>query len=309
MRSTVELARKYARTDATVLITGESGTGKELIAQGIHNASRRKEHPFVAINCGAFPAALLESELFGHEEGAFTGSKRGGKIGLIESAHTGTLFLDEIGEMPLALQTRLLRVLQEREVLRLGAEGATPVDLRVVAATNRNLHEMIARHEFRADLLYRLDVLHIAVPALRERQEDIPVIASHLLGAALRRLGSRHRANRLLDGLMTRMSAHPWPGNVRELENVIERIAIFCYEVEHDGPPTERELRAIVPELFEAAGADDIPKGLRAASRQTEIREILRTVEACGGNHAEASRRLGVARTTLWRKLRAHAEA
>jgi propionate catabolism operon transcriptional regulator len=306
LRSATELAAKYARTDATVLITGESGTGKEVLAQGIHNASRRKEHPFVAINCGAFPEALLESELFGYEEGAFTGSKRGGKIGLIEAAHTGTLFLDEIGEMPMPLQTRLLRVLQEKEVLRLGAEDSTPVDVRVIAATNGDLQARIATHAFRDDLFYRINILHIEMPPLRRRPEDVPIIAGHLLELALRKLGARHRASRLLDGVLPRLRAYAWPGNVRELENVIERIAVFCYEAEHENAPTDRELRAIVPELFEAHGhAGAVVSELRSASRDTELRHILKTMEACGGNQAEASRRLGVARTTLWRKLKA----
>ena len=308
LRATLDLARKYARCDATVLITGESGTGKELLAQGMHNASRRKLHPFVAINCGAFPEALLESELFGYEEGAFTGSRRGGKAGLIEAAHTGTLFLDEIGEMPLALQTRLLRVLQEKEVLRLGGSGATPVDVRVLAATNCDLQERVAQRAFRADLFYRLNILHIELPPLRERPEDVPVIAAHLLESALRRLGSPLSACRLLDALMPRLRAYRWTGNVREMENVIERIAVYCSDPDRGGVPTEQDLRSIVPELFESESApDERGEDLKALSRKNELGHILRTMEECGGDQAEACRRLGIGRTTLWRKLKASA--
>ena len=306
IRATLDLARQYARADATVLLTGESGTGKELLAQGMHNASRRRLHPFVAINCGAFPESLLESELFGYEEGAFTGSRRGGKAGLIESAHTGTLFLDEIGEMPLALQTRLLRVLQEKEVLRLGASGSTPVDVRVFAATNCALRERVAQGLFRADLFYRLNILHIELPPLRRRPEDVPVIAAHLLEAALRRLGAPHGASRLLAPLMPRLRSHRWTGNVREMENVVERIAVFCSDPGRPGAPTEPELRSLVPELFEEESRrePDAPL-LRAANRRSELGHILRTMEDCGGDQAEACRRLGIGRTTLWRKLKA----
>ena len=175
------LARAGAAHDATVLLTGESGTGKELVAQGIHNASRRRGNPFVAFNCAALPEGLIESELFGHEEGAFTGARRGGKPGLFEIAHTGTIFLDEIGEMPAALQSRLLRVLQEREVMKLGSGRATPVDVRVIAATHRDLHALVGQGAFRADLYFRLNLLQIELPPLRERRDDIAPLARHLL--------------------------------------------------------------------------------------------------------------------------------
>ena len=183
----VASARRYAATPLNVLITGESGTGKELFAQAIHNASPRATRPFVAINCAAFPETLLESELFGHEEGAFTGARRGGRRGLFEAAHTGTLFLDEIGDMPLTLQTRLLRVLQERRITRLGANHAIPVDVRVIAATHQDLTDLVAQRSFRQDLYYRLNTLRLQLPALRDRREDIPALAQHLLRQSLAR--------------------------------------------------------------------------------------------------------------------------
>jgi propionate catabolism operon transcriptional regulator len=210
LRRARALAERYARTDVTVLITGASGTGKELFAQGIHAASPRRNRPFVAINCAALPETLLESELFGYEEGAFTGSRRGGKPGLFEAAHTGTLFLDEVGDLSLPLQTRLLRVLQEREVLRLGASDPTPVDVRVVAATHRDLEQSVAERAFRMDLYYRLNILKLHLPSLAERPDDIPALAAGILGRALVQHGAERHRDAALHLLMGR--ATPGPG-------------------------------------------------------------------------------------------------
>jgi propionate catabolism operon transcriptional regulator len=306
IRRARELAARFARTDATVLVTGASGTGKELFAQGIHLASGRRERPFVAVNCAALPETLLESELFGYEEGAFTGSRRGGKPGLFEAAHTGTIFLDEVGDMPAPLQTRLLRVLQQREVLRLGGSDPTPVDVRVVAATNRDLEGRVAQGAFREDLYYRLAILRLHLPPLAERPEDLPVLAEHLLAAAL----ARHRAPeqarvRARALLRPRLATHAWPGNVRELENVVERVAVLVAD-RTGGEVVEDELRGVVPELFgprRRAAAPDL-RGLRRADERAHA---LRTLAECGGNHGEAARRLGIGRTTLWRKLRGRA--
>jgi len=300
------LAERYARTDATVLLTGESGTGKELFAQGIHHASPRRERPFVAINCAALPETLLESELFGHEEGAFTGSRRGGKPGLFEAAHTGTIFLDEVGDMPPALQTRLLRVLQEREVVRLGSSDPIPVDVRVVAATNRDLAARVAEGAFRDDLFYRLHVLTLRLPPLRERREDLPLLAERLLEAALERFaapGWRTPALRLVG---PRLRTCDWPGNVRQLENVIERVAALCAGADPARGLDEAELRAALPELWPARRrrAPARPTALRAVRAEEEREHVRRVLEACGGSQAEAARRLGIGRTTLWRKLR-----
>ncbi|MCK0507535.1 propionate catabolism operon regulatory protein PrpR [Aromatoleum anaerobium] len=302
------LAEKYARTDATVLITGESGTGKEILAQGIHNASRRRGRPFVALNCAAFPETLLEVELFGYEEGAFTGSRKGGKTGLFELAHLGTILLDEIGELSVTLQTRLLRVLQEKEVLRLGSIDPTPIDVRVIASTNRNLRDCVKQGDFREDLFYRLNILQIELPPLRERQDDLITIAACLLDNAWRRLGLQGSPQHVLEPLLPLLRSHDWPGNVREMESVIERVAVFCGDLGQNESPDPLEMRLIVPELFvEDAAAGEAPagpQGLRSTSRNAELTHILKTIEECGGNQVEACRRLGIGRTTLWRKLK-----
>ncbi len=304
IRRVRELAEQYARTDATVLITGESGTGKEMVAQGIHNASARRSRPFVAINCAAFPESLLESELFGYEEGAFTGSRRGGRPGLFEAAHTGTIFLDEVGDVPLTLQTRLLRVLQERQVLRLGANDPTPVDVRVVAATNRDLRKAVADGEFRRDLFYRLEILPVHLPPLRERRDDVAAIAADLLRRAL----ARHRVPDAYEPALAlavpHLEQHGWPGNVRELENVLERIAVL-YAARSAGAVELADVRGVVPELFPAepaptAGVPGTLRSTRDAREQALIRSVL---AECGGNQTAAAKRLGIGRATLWRKL------
>lgn len=300
------LALQYARTDATVLITGESGTGKELLAQGIHNASRRKGQPFVAINCGAFPETLLESELFGYEEGAFTGSRRGGKTGLFESARQGTIFLDEIGEMPIALQSRLLRVLQEKEVLRLGSNDPIPVNVRIISATNRDLKQRVANGAFREDLHYRLNILRLHAPPLRDRRDDLAGITAYLLEDALRRHGSPRPGRHLMKLLLPEFERYSWPGNVRELENIVERVAVYYSNPDATEDLSLEQLLEIVPELASETGApvaEKIDQGLKSVHRNAESAHIRRIVEECGGNYGEASRRLGISRTTLWRKL------
>ncbi|HMM21758.1 MAG TPA: sigma 54-interacting transcriptional regulator [Selenomonadales bacterium] len=233
LQDCIARARKIARSDAAVLITGESGTGKELFAQSIHNASDRRKKPFVAINCAALPPSLLESELFGYEEGSFTNAKKGGKKGLFELAHTGTLFLDEIGDLPVGVQVKLLRVLQEREVMRIGATSILPVDVRVIAATNRHLRELAQKGEFRRDLYYRLNMLTLHLPALRERKEDIPRLAEDILAA----VGCRHK--KLDDNVLGLFERYPWDGNVRELKSYVEYMAYMGGDVltEEDLPP------------------------------------------------------------------------
>lgn len=302
-----QAALSCARSQATVLLLGESGTGKELIAQGIHGASDRRELPFVAVNCAAMSETLLESELFGHEEGAFTGARRGGKIGLFEAAHKGTIFLDEIGEMPLPLQTRLLRVLQEREVLRVGSTEPTPVNVRVIAATHRDLMAQVQEGRFRLDLFYRLNILRIDMPALRDRLQDLPLIVQDLHQRVSARLGVAASLTRpLVDALLAQAPQHDWPGNVRELENIIERL--MAYAAPHaarwanPGSPAQARqlLQDTVPELFAAVPATP---GLKAHQAQADRAEILRVLQACGGDKALAAEQLGISRTTLWRKL------
>ncbi|WP_414440502.1 propionate catabolism operon regulatory protein PrpR [Burkholderia sp. 22PA0106] len=325
-----ELARRYAKSDATVLVLGESGTGKEMIAQSLHALSARRAFPFVAMNCGAFPEALLESELFGYDEGAFTGARRGGKAGLFEAAHRGTLFLDEIGEMPLSLQSRLLRVLQEREVVRLGSTEPIRIDVRIVAATHRTLLDAVEAGSFRADLYYRLNILNIALPPLRERPADIAALAAELLAQAARReprLATRVRdagdAARIVAPVASALARHRWPGNVRELQNVIERIAVELAEDESDresddgsAPLSLDALYAIAPELFvpgESVGTEalaapqDAAPTLHERRRRVEADEIRAVLDACDGDRERACAVLGISKTTLWRKLAATA--
>ena len=269
LRGVLSMAERYARTDATVLISGESGTGKEMVAQGIHAAGKRRDQPFVAINCAAFPETLLESELFGYEEGAFTGSRRGGRPGLFEAAHLGTIFLDEVGDVPLTLQSRLLRVLQERQVLRLGSNDPTPIDVRVIAASNRDLRAAVAAGQFRDDLFFRLHILPIHLPPLRDRHGDVAAIASDLLRRALSRHGVPGAHGRALTRVLPRLEAYPWPGNVRELENVLERVAVLFADGAISDDALDHELRAALPELFDGVAAPARQPDLRA-TRQAE---------------------------------------
>ena len=308
-RQAIELAHLYSNTASTVLIAGESGTGKELIAQSIHNASPRRQGPFVAINCAAFPETLLESELFGYEEGAFTGTRKGGKSGLFEAAHTGTIFLDEIGDMPVSLQTRLLRVLQEREVLRLGSAEPVPINIRVIAATHHDLRSRISKGLFREDLFYRLNILRVALPPLRKRLNDIPPIARALADNLTQEDASqREAASRLLEQMMPHLLAHDWPGNIRELENIVERACLAARLLEEEAQ-LETSLTNLFPELFDQPPSGEQepeqPKqSLQAVSLATEIAHIRQTLDACGGDMTETARRLGISRSTLWRRLR-----
>lgn len=284
-------AVRYAATNSTVLITGESGVGKEMFAQGIHNLSIRRNGPFVAVNCAAVPENLLESELFGYEEGAFTGAKKGGKAGLFEMAHQGTLFLDEIGEMPLVLQSRLLRVLQEREVMRLGGDRIIPVDVRIVAATNQNLSELAAARKFRPDLFYRLDILRLTVPPLRQRVEDINLLANYFL----RKFSDQNwRRLSFTEDALCLLREYSWPGNVRQLANIVERAALLAESavIDHQGL-----LEAFPDMTAEVAALGGVR--LEEIERQT-IEQALREE---GGNYTRAAKRLGINRTTLWRKL------
>ncbi|MCD9123383.1 propionate catabolism operon regulatory protein PrpR [Cupriavidus sp. UGS-1] len=313
MRQLRELARRYAAVDSTVLISGESGTGKEVLAQGMHDASPRRAFPFVAINCAAFPEALLESELFGYEEGAFTGARRGGKAGLFESAHNGTLFLDEVGDMPPALQTRLLRVLQEKQVLPIGGVDAVPVNVRVIAATHRDLAALVRDGAFRQDLYYRLNILRIAMPPLRERKADLPELAELLYRRAQQRLGWP-RPESLPEAARSRLMAYGWPGNIRELENVVERIAVLLAGRALEEQALLRELRTTVPELFGSEGMEATSptvvnarsgnRSLAGVARSSQAEHIRRVLDECGGDRAAACHLLGISPTTLWRRLK-----
>jgi len=287
----------YARSPATVLIQGETGSGKELAAQAIHREAPRSlgaNRPFVAINCGAVAESLLESELFGHEEGAFTGARRGGHAGLFEAANHGTLFLDEIGEMPLALQTRLLRVLEEREVVRVGGTRPVAIHVRVISATHCDLEARVRDGRFRADLFYRLAVLRLALPPLRERALDVVALAEWSLKNALAALGARAHPN-LRAELRTcapLLERYGWPGNVRELRNLMERVALFL-AAEPLQALTPAFVLGVAPEL----GAARPP----APAHNESAAEVL---SRFGGRRDEAAAYLGISRTTLWRRLR-----
>lgn len=301
MREVIARAQRFASTDSTVLISGETGTGKELFAQSIHNASRRRNGPFVAVNCAALPESLLESELFGYEEGAFTGSRKGGKPGLFELAHGGTIFLDEIGDMSMQIQARLLRVLEQREVMRLGGDKVLPVDVRVIAATHRDLKRAVNDGTFRADLFYRLNILTIALPPLRERTCDIPALAERFIAASCRNLGIPQK--RLSSGAITALVSHTWPGNVRELRNVCERLAVGVESREIDEETVWKLLGRDdhATEITQPEGT--VTVAIEGGLRQIEneiMRQVLRKV---GGDRTEAARLLGINRSTLWRRL------
>jgi propionate catabolism operon transcriptional regulator len=253
----------------------------------------------VAVNCSAFPEGLLESELFGYEEGAFTGSRRGGKAGLFEAAHTGTLFLDEIGDMAPALQTRLLRALQEREVVRLGGVAPIPVDVRIIAATHQPLDELIQERRFRSDLYYRINILRLQIPPLRDRRDDIEELATVFLTRCLDRLGATLKEE-LLTPLINRFVLYAWPGNVRELENMCERLAVLLAGYDDPASIPADVLAQDCPELFHASGLLVEPEPEIAWPDR-----IRTTLSETGGRRQEAARRLGISRATLWRHMQA----
>ncbi|WP_151634420.1 propionate catabolism operon regulatory protein PrpR [Noviherbaspirillum aerium] len=296
----------FAKSPATVLIQGETGTGKELVAQAIHRESQRARQPFVAINCGAVAESLLESELFGYEEGAFTGSRRGGHAGLFEAANRGTLFLDEIGEMPLPLQTRLLRVLEEREVVRVGGTRPIPVNVRIISATHCDLDQRVRDGRFRADLFYRLAVLRLTLPPLRERKEDLVALAEWGLKNALAALGTRPHANLHAELLACAplLEGYAWPGNVRELRNLMERLALFL-AAEPLQALSPGFVAATAPELGMAAvpGRASLETSKEPKEQKEPTDSLAQVLARFNGNREAAARHLGISRTTLWRKL------
>ncbi|MEW6734927.1 MAG: sigma-54 dependent transcriptional regulator [Acidobacteriota bacterium] len=302
MREVYTLIEQVAPSSASVLITGESGTGKELIARTIHNLSPRKAAPFVAINCSAIPETLMESELFGHEKGSFTGAAER-RIGCFELSHTGTLLLDEIAEMPPMLQAKLLRVLEDRQVRRLGSPKEIPVDVRVIAATNKDPMEAVRKGEFREDLLYRLNVITIKLPPLRERRDDVPLLTQYMIDELSRKHNRPARiiSNDALDVLL----CHHWPGNVRELRNVIERAVIIC-----DGETIDK--RYLPPHLINqkpqhATDVMMLPVGLPL--EEVERRVILQTLIKTDNNKTRAAEILQISLKTLHNKLKVYREA
>ena len=297
LRHVLDLVRAVASTDATVLINGETGTGKELIAEAIHKSSHRSHGPFVKVNCAAIPAGLLESELFGHERGAYTGAVTR-SIGRFERANRGTLFLDEIGDLPLELQSKLLRVMQERQFERLGGAATIHTDVRVICATNRNLLEMVNEHQFRADLFYRLSVFPIELPPLRDRPDDIPLLVHHFAAHHAARM--RKRITAISDEFIAALAQQSWPGNVRELENFIERSMILSTGVVLSGAlPTPTHA---IPDGSKWSKAST-PVTLEQAER-SHILDTLQQTDGLVGGRNGAAARLGVPRTTLIYKMK-----
>ncbi len=283
------LALTYAAVDSTVMIEGETGTGKELFAQSIHNASRRKQGPFVAINCAAFAPGVLESELFGYVKGAFTGALNEGKAGVFELAHTGTIFLDEINETSTDIQVKLLRTLQERKVVRIGDDKVTPVDIRIITASNKSLEQRVAQGLFREDFFYRICVLKLHLPALRDRRADIPELVRHLLRSLPMATPEPDEA------LLTRLSGYAWPGNIRQLGNIVERLAVMS----QGRPFAQPWLEDVLEDL--SRGVATVQEGAPIKTELAVLHEVLASVR---GNREEAARRLQISTTTLWRRMK-----
>ncbi|HEY8889107.1 MAG TPA: sigma 54-interacting transcriptional regulator [Clostridium sp.] len=292
---TKEKAKKYASNDSTVLIVGESGTGKEMFAQSIHLESIRKNGPFVAVNCAAINQNLLESELFGYEEGAFTGAKKTGKTGLFVEAHGGTIFLDEIGEIGIELQASLLRVLQERGIRPIGSSKVIPVDIRIIAATNKNLLQEIEKGDFRSDLYYRLNILKLQVPTLRDRKDDIKMLIEHFACT----ISLRYNKNvEISKEAIEKLQGYNWTGNIRELENVIERLVVL-----NDNIITGEQVKEVIDEEIEEANYENSDYKDENVDSLEEVkkRHIYKILSECGDNQTLTASRLGISRTHLWR--------
>jgi len=307
IQSTIATARKFANSDFTVLITGESGTGKELFAQSVVNASRRKKGPFLAVNCASIPSNLLEAELFGYEEGSFTGARKGGKVGYFELAHEGTIFLDEIGDLAPELQARLLRVIQEKKIIRVGGSRIIPVDVRVIAATNESLIERVTEGKFRKDLYYRLNVLHLHIPPLRERVEDIPCLASHILDH-YKFIGKEDRF--ALISALSSLADHAWPGNVREMENILATLTVLLQDQGTIGQETATRLLAEIIsnnsplERIRPMPGSVVPENLKRSRKDFEKQFFSLLYNESDLSRTQLTKKLGISRTTLWRKFK-----
>lgn len=292
-----KIALKAAKTNAPVLILGESGTGKELFAHAIHNASPRRHFPFIRLNCAAIPRDLLESELFGYQPGAFTGAGNRGKPGKFELAHQGTVFLDEIGDLPLEMQPKLLRVIEEKETERLGGTRMFKSDFRLIAATHENLEQLVAEGRFRKDLYYRLHVIPIMVPPLRERKEDIPILAHHLIQTLNNELGTK--VTRLNPEVLKCFERYSWPGNVRELANILERI---IYSL--DGDRIERHHLPIYLQDIAKSPAPSFPTSLKKIREDLEKETLVQALQHSKNNKNKAAQLLGIHRTALYKKMK-----
>ena len=321
MAEIVSRVKHYSKTNSTILITGETGTGKEILAQSIHNLSTRSRQPFVSINCAAIPENLLESELFGYEEGAFTGSRKGGKPGLFELAHTGTIFLDELSEASLAVQTRLLRVLQEREVMRIGSDLLVPINVRVIVAVNKDLAQEVKKNNFREDLFFRINVLNIHLPPLRKRTGDISILVEHFIEKISQECS--YKPFSVPESFMNLLSVYSWPGNIRQLRNFIERLVLLCkskfdtkifyelyedlqkYKIYGNGYEEEdKEISMITVNKRENIDKGDVKKIINSKRGEVESKIIENVLQQVHYNKNKAAEVLGMSRTTLWRKIR-----
>lgn len=298
IRNTIYTAKKYARVDSSILISAPSGCGKEMFAQSIHNSSRRKDGPFVVINCAAMPENLLESILFGYSKGAYTGAAREGKQGLFVLAHGGTVFLDEISEMPLTLQSRFLRVLQEKEVVPIGSDQVIPVDIRILAATNRDLEEQVRNNKFREDLYYRLAVLNLEIPTLNQRKDDIPQLVRHFLYEKSQTL--RLNSPEIDDSALLYLKMQDYPGNVRQLGNIVERMLVL-HEADS---PIDVTLARNVFSKGSITNSNELALEISYSKQQAEIEEIRNALLSCKGNRSMAADLLKISTTTLWRKTK-----
>lgn len=294
MHKIKELTKRTAKTNSNVLILGESGTGKELFAHAIHSISRRANVPFIKVNCGAIPYELLESELFGYEEGSFTGAKKGGKIGKFKAADGGTIFLDEIGDLPMNMQVKLLRVLQDKEIEKIGSNSSEKVDIRIITATNRDLEEMVSEGKFRLDLYYRLNVLTIKVPPLRERKDDIPILSEYLIQKISRR--ENIRVDRISDSALEYLKRYNWPGNVRELENILERAINFLDEETVIKPEH-------LPSKITGIMRKKKIRSLKLTLEEVERQAIIDSLIFSNGNKTKAASILDISRTSLYEKI------
>ena len=304
IQDTIERARRYAATTSNILLHGESGSGKEIFAQSIHNRSQYSSGPFLAVNCATLPENLLESELFGYEEGAFTGAKRGGKAGLLEQAHSGTLFLDEIGEMPLSVQAKMLRSLQERTIRRISGEKNIPIDVRIISATNRDLRQEVANGNFRSDLFFRINVLSLTVPPLRKRKEDITDLATYF---TKRLVTKNHQPFRFSSAAFAEMEQYDWPGNVRELQNFVERIVVLAEKNTASPDLVRKAMEEMDAQDFLPSPVADHPDCLHispGSMKDMELDIYRQMLRRMGGDKRALERALDVSNTTIWRRLR-----
>ncbi|MBZ4663948.1 MAG: PspF2 [Caloramator sp.] len=295
MKQAKSKVKKLARVNSNILIIGESGVGKELFAHAIHNESERNEFPFVSINCSAIPENLLEAEFFGYEDGAFTGARKGGNIGKFELANGGTIFLDEIGDMPLYMQAKLLRVLQEKEVVRIGSNKVVKLDVRVICATHKNLEQLVDEGKFREDLYYRLNVLSLDIPPLRQRREDIPLLVQRFVEKFYKETGLYRE---IPEEVMNILCNYDWPGNIRELKNIVERICVNADDTE----VTVNDLPAsILNKTFRIEHKKN--QGLREIMESIEKEIIISTLKECNNNKSLAASKLNIPRASLYRKI------